>query len=73
MRRRKNYVRELRVMAGLSQLELARRSGCHPSALARIDQNPCARIPVDTAFRLAAALNVPLEALVADEELTPVG
>jgi transcriptional regulator with XRE-family HTH domain len=73
MHRRKNYVREMRVMAGLSQAELARRSGCNPSAVARLDLNPCARVPADIGFKLATALSVPLEALIADEELVSVG
>ena len=70
----KNRIRELRVREGvLSQAELAKRSGCEliRARAARTRSNPAARVPLDVGLKIAIALGVPAEALIADQELVP--
>jgi transcriptional regulator with XRE-family HTH domain len=66
---RRNRIREHRIAAGLSQLQLARASGVDKPRIERLDANPCARLPADVGLKISQALGVPLEALIADEAL----
>jgi transcriptional regulator with XRE-family HTH domain len=54
----KNRLRQLRVEAGITQRELAKRSGIPDSTIARIDATPSAAISLEAARRIADVLHV---------------
>jgi len=58
-------LQELRVKAGLTQKELAIRVGCAQSEISRIERGERS-ISVDRLQQLAAALNVPVAALLGE-------
>jgi transcriptional regulator with XRE-family HTH domain len=59
-----NDVRRLRKSRGLTQKELAARSGVAKPIVSRLDANPSARVPLDVAIRLAQTLAVRPEDLL---------
>jgi transcriptional regulator with XRE-family HTH domain len=59
-----NRVRELRQRRGMKQNEFLQRVGRRPHAVARIDSNPTASVPLDLALPIARVLNVGIEELV---------
>jgi transcriptional regulator with XRE-family HTH domain len=54
-------LRELRERAGLTQVELAERSGIHQSHISRIETGFVVRPSFDVVSKLAAALGVPTD------------
>jgi DNA-binding XRE family transcriptional regulator len=54
----KNRVRKLRVAAGLTQTELAAKSGIPLSTLHRIDSNPRVKVALGQAVMIARALRL---------------
>jgi len=57
-------IRELRKKRGISQNELARRSGVKQSVLSYIESGRTKHPRIDTLAAIAAALEVPIEALM---------
>ncbi len=60
-----NRVRPLRKARGFSQITLAEKSDVARAIVMRVDANPHAKIPLDTAVKLAGALGVRPEDLLA--------
>ena len=59
-------LRRLRELAGLSQAELARRSGLNRANINMLESGARTGLTVESARRLARALNVTLDYLVGD-------
>jgi len=62
-------IRRLRTARRWGTPRLARAAGLHQSGLARIENGSTSRIRLDHALRIAAALEVSLEALIGDAEI----
>jgi transcriptional regulator with XRE-family HTH domain len=68
----KNRLRQLRLEAGITQEQLATRSGIPESTIARIDATPTAAISLETARRIAGVLHVdPFDLLPANGQPSP--
>ena len=61
-----NRLRELRVAAGLTQEELARRANVPYHKVVRIDTNPEMMPRIDVSVALAGALGVPVDELICE-------
>lgn len=59
-------LRRLRELAGMSQAELARKAGFHRAVIHMLESGRRTGLTVESARRLARALNVTLDYLVGD-------
>jgi transcriptional regulator with XRE-family HTH domain len=59
-------LRRLRELAGLSQSELARRSGIHRPIITMLENGRRTGLTAESARRLARALNVTIDYLISD-------
>lgn len=66
-------VRELRIMANMSQMELSEKTGISPGHISEIETGGRKDLQINTLKKLAKGLNVSVAVLLDDESTTPKG